>query len=234
MIEMIEEVLATTLVWDGTIYPRKSIDGMHVSQLADAIRAGQTFPPVIAERGSGRIIDGVHRWTAFKQVCGAEGKILCEFREYDSDADLFLDAIHLNTAHGLGLDRFEQVKCILQLEKMGITRERAAEAMRMTFERAEKMIAGKTAYRALPEGGVEAIPLKGSMVAFRGQTLNDKQLAANRTGGGMRPRYYVDQLISMVEAGICKSADAELLKRLAELQRVLGSHLSRGKAARAS
>jgi hypothetical protein len=53
--------LASALVIDFSIYPRQAIDDQHVSALAEVLRAGGTLPPIVAECGTLRTVDGMHR-----------------------------------------------------------------------------------------------------------------------------------------------------------------------------
>ncbi len=221
----VEEVSIALLVWDATLYPRQQISETHVNDIADALRAGASLPHIVIDAKSKRIVDGTHRWRAWRKIFGDESKMKCELREYASDAEMYLAAIDMNSAHGLDLSSFERVRCLLRMGELGIERETGLRALRMTAERAERMMSGRTAIRSLPGGGQETVPIKASMGSFCGQVLNKKQLAVNRMAGGMRPSYYIDLVIGLVEAGICKRGPEGLLRRLAKLRDVLADEL---------
>jgi hypothetical protein len=61
------------LVLDDEIYPRSGIDHRRVQMFADNLRDGFVFDPIHVqahpeEEGKYRILDGVHRWQAYKAV----------------------------------------------------------------------------------------------------------------------------------------------------------------------
>jgi DNA-binding CsgD family transcriptional regulator len=61
------------LVMDKEIYPRNAIDHRRVDMFAENMRDGFTFEPIDVEvhpeeRGKYRILDGVHRWQAYKAL----------------------------------------------------------------------------------------------------------------------------------------------------------------------
>ena len=61
------------LVLDKEIYPRNAIDHRRVDMFAENMRDGFTFEPIDVEvhpeeRGKYRILDGVHRWQAYKSL----------------------------------------------------------------------------------------------------------------------------------------------------------------------
>ncbi|HLZ92939.1 MAG TPA: hypothetical protein VKQ28_14595 [Candidatus Acidoferrum sp.] len=219
------ELAVTELIWDQTLYPRQQISEMHVNRIADAIRAGEALPHIVVDGKTKRIVDGTHRWKGWRKIFGDDSKIRCELREYGSDAEMYLAAIELNSAHGLDLSSFERTKCLLRMQELGIERETGLRALRMTEERAERMMSGRTAFRSLPGGGTEPVAIKAAMYSFRGQTLTKKQMAVNNYSGGMKASYYVDLVSGLVEAGICKDAPSELLRRLAKLRDLLNAAL---------
>jgi ParB/Sulfiredoxin domain len=224
----VQEVEVGKLVFESKLYPRMFPSEAHIRHLAESLRAGETFPPVTADDQRFILIDGVHRVNAWKKVYGEDAKIPCDLITAH-DAEIFRLAVEYNSAHGLGLTPFEETKCLLRFTELGITRDVALRALRITAEKAERMVQTKTAFRALPSGGKERIPLKGTMHNFRGETLNKKQEAVNRTAGGLRPHYYLDQLIGLVEAGLCERATEGTLRKLYELRDLLVEELPKGK-----
>ena len=66
-------ILMSDLVMDKEIYPRNVIDHRRVDMFAENMRDGFTFEPIDVEdhpekRGKYRILDGVHRWQAYKAL----------------------------------------------------------------------------------------------------------------------------------------------------------------------
>jgi hypothetical protein len=67
----------SSIILDEEIYPRKGIDQKRVGIFAENIRDGFNFDPIEVEPhpdrpGKYRLLDGVHRWSAFKAVGVAE------------------------------------------------------------------------------------------------------------------------------------------------------------------
>ena len=53
------------IVWDPSIYPRAKWSTATVDRYAEAIEAGDQFPPIVVEAGTRRLLDGKHRQLAY-------------------------------------------------------------------------------------------------------------------------------------------------------------------------
>ena len=67
----------SSIILDEEIYPRKGVDQKRIGIFAENIRDGFKFDPIEVEPhpdkpGKYRLLDGVHRWSAFKAVGVAE------------------------------------------------------------------------------------------------------------------------------------------------------------------
>lgn len=87
-----------TIVFDPKIYPRRSGSPATVSQYADAIAAGDVFPPIVLEPETNRLLDGWHRWQAHKQL-GLD-EIEVAWREVPNGIPPKLYAASLSVKHG--------------------------------------------------------------------------------------------------------------------------------------
>lgn len=219
-------IKAAELIWDTTIYPRQSVSSHHIGMLADALRAGEHLPPIVIESKTKRIVDGVNRWNAYRKVFGDACEIECDPHDYVDDRALFLDAIQLNTAHGLSLAQCEKTKCALTLESMGVAREEIMQVLRVTAETFDRLTA-QTAFR-VSDGG--RIPLKVPMRRLSGKTLTKKQEETNRYVGGMRPLYYVNCVVGLLESGVCDDGTSELSDALSRLRELLNHRRKRNAA----
>ena len=70
---MKEKISISDIVLDESIYPRERIDRKRVSLFAENMRDGFNFDPIVVEhhpekKGKYRILDGVHRWNACREV----------------------------------------------------------------------------------------------------------------------------------------------------------------------
>jgi len=218
------KIKATELVWDTTIYPREDVSSVQISSMVDSLRLGETLPPIIADEKTKAIIDGVHRWHAYRRFAGDDCLIECTLQQFETSADMFIAAMRTNSAHGLNMTPFEKKKCVLRALELNISREVITEALRISPETWDRFKA-TTAYRDDGAGNKIPIALKGSMADLSGKTLNKRQLEANEYAGGMPPTYYVNLLINLLEAGLASRASETLRDRLQKLHSLLESKL---------
>ena len=104
------------LIWDEAIYPRAAVSQKTVEAYVEALSIGAQFPPVRVQRVVNYtpggdvsatvmiIIDGVHRWHAFRQA-GRTDIPVVHFQEgvLDYEAaktELLLESAQNNTTHG--------------------------------------------------------------------------------------------------------------------------------------
>lgn len=204
------------LVWDQEIYPRVDISSVHVARMVSALEAGEKLPSIVIEKKKNRIVDGVHRWRAYRTFLGEEAEVQVDVREYKTDNEAFLAAIELNASHGLSLTPFEITRNAVRAQERGITLQMLASAVHVPLAKIERRLETNTGFgRKL---GM-MVALKASMTALAGKKLSEKQLDANRFSGGMRPLYYINQLIGLVEAGLCEwgsDKEREALRKLLE------------------
>jgi hypothetical protein len=69
------------IILDEEIYPRSGVDQKRVGIFAENIRDGFKFDPIEVQThpdltGKYRILDGVHRWSAYKAVGTAEPEVI--------------------------------------------------------------------------------------------------------------------------------------------------------------
>src|SRR5262245_29364171 len=89
---------------DDSIYPRTRVSGFNVQRMISALEAGLKLPPIVIEAEANRIVDGRHRYEAYSQQ-GLK-TIDVTKKSYASEADIYADAVRLNTGHGEPLDQF--------------------------------------------------------------------------------------------------------------------------------
>lgn len=63
-----ERVKLSDIKWDASIYPRSKWSTATVDRYADAMLAGDTFPALIVEAGTNRLLDGKHRMLAYEKI----------------------------------------------------------------------------------------------------------------------------------------------------------------------
>jgi len=207
------------IVLDPSISPRQELHSWpHVQHLADAIRAGETLPPILLEAGTRRLVDGRHRMEAVKQVHGDHAAIQAEERNFKSEAELFLAAVRANVTHGQVYSTYDRVRCWNKLLAYGIAPEVASATLSLTVERAEKLSVRRTAQ----DSTGEPVALKKTASHLAGATINERQREGIRRAGGHQAVFYVRQVINLLENDIADDSNDLLWTELERLYELLG------------
>lgn len=212
------------LILDYPLYPRHELNGTHVNEIKYAIEAGEVMPPVIAEAGTLRVVDGFHRLAAYGRLFGPDSIVDVELRSYANDADFFLDAVRLNTAHGRGLTAYDQARCHEILENMKVGLDVQASALRLTPQRLADLVVRKTALA--PGAIVTTVPIKATARHLAGKQLTVVQEQANDKAGGMNPLFYVNQVINVLQGDLVDWENVSLVEALARLRDILDAQVA--------
>lgn len=92
------ELAVADVVFDRDIYPRAEWSQSTVNRYAEAITGGDEFPPIVLEKGTNRLLDGMHRLQAHKQALRNEISVVWQDVPEDVPAKLF--AASLSARHG--------------------------------------------------------------------------------------------------------------------------------------
>lgn len=214
----IVKMKVSELVMDFELYPRTQIDGTHASHIAEAIRAGSTLPPLVADAKSKRLTDGFHRLRAYRTVNGDDAEVLVELVEYADEREMFLDSVRRNAAHGRALTPFDRNHVVVHAERLSIDLNAVADVLQV---RVEKLSSMKVDSRARLTGDSNDIPLKHTIRHMAGKRLTTKQAAANKRLGGMNQMFYVNQVITLIESDLLDTDNVELMKRVETLAELL-------------
>lgn len=218
----VERIPLAALVEDFSFYPRFQVDSVHVARLAEALRAGAEFPPIIADRASRRIVDGFHRRRAYLRVLGDSAVVAVVLRDYSTDADMLLDAIRCNAGHGRRLTPAEEVRAALLAREHKVSLALVADALAVRVE----ALTGRIE-RTVASGHVEHVVLKPAYRHLAGEKLTVEQELANKHAGGHQASFYARMLIELIEADAVNLADDVLVARLHRLYDVLGAWVAR-------
>lgn len=186
------KVAVSKIVLDDAIYPRSSVSEFNVNRLVAALKTGVKLPPIIVEAKTYRLVDGRHRYEAYKK----EGLKTIEVIEkvYASEADLFADAVRCNIGHGEPLDQYTVRNAIIRLTAYGYERERISEVVRLPIEQIEKIERG---FAAGQDG--KPVALKGGLNHLKGRTLDSQQIEINKHYSGGKAIFYVRQICELLE-----------------------------------
>lgn len=214
-------IKVASLVLDYNLYPRNNVDRHNVLSIKDAIASGATLPPIKVDQKSKRVVDGFHRAIAFKELDSEAEHDVIEQR-YKTEADMFLDAMRLNSHHGVKLDSCDRVHCVLIAERLEIPIDQVAGALHVPVDRLGTLRTNRTAKTT---GGL-SIPIKRTFQHMAGSKLTKVQQEVNERSSGLNQTFYVNQLIDMLEHEMLDKSNANLLDRLARLQDLIAQVLA--------
>jgi hypothetical protein len=206
-----------SLLLDEAIYPRSTVSDQRVGRLAEALRAGATLPPLVAETGKRRIVDGVHRSRAYLRVLGPDAEAPVEWRTYPDDAAAFKDAGLLNAAHGEPLSSLDLAHCLDVARRLHIPDGDLPDVLSLTIAKVEQMRGER--FATGPTG--EDVLLKRSTRHLAGQTLTLRQVAGNAQSSGMQLVFHINQVINALANGLVVADDAAVTARLHRLAELL-------------
>lgn len=219
-------VKATRLVWDTEIYPRENLDSVNMKSIEMALRAGVLIDPIVVDRKSNRIVDGVHRWKVYRRVRGDDCEVPVEYRTYANENLLWLDAVNSNKAHGRQFSPFEKVKIIEEGNRRKIKIELIAAALSMPQEE----MTVRTSRIAFMQGTKERVVLKHGFRHLAGKEITPAQAKENGGYAGRSVEFYIKQVLSAIRAGAIDLENEKTLKLLTELHECLDDVLETAKA----
>ena len=212
------------LVCDFTMYPRASVDGQHVHYMVAALEAGATLPPMIIDKKSRRIVDGFHRYRAYRRTEVEEVDVI--EKTYKDDKALFLDAVRFNAGHGRSLTTFDRTHCIIRANELRVDEELLAGALCITMDALGELRTGNTGRLRAVGGGGQSVPLKRTIRHMAGRTLSKAQGEANDKLSGMEQAFYVNQIITLIETNLLDRDNEQLMARLRVLEGLLAAEIA--------
>lgn len=211
---------ASTLVEDLGILPRQTIDDVLIRAFSEAILAGETLPPIIADRKTRIVVDGIHRRRAAIRAHGPAAMVMVMWRDYPDRGSMLLDAARINTRHGKRLSISDMMRVVVLADEMQISRTLVADALGVRAHVLDTMYRRIVAYDA----GHRPMPTKPAMRHMAGELLTPEQVMANKHLGGHQARYLVRQLIVLLEANAINWNDTVLVDRLRQVWQLLDVH----------
>lgn len=217
------------LVVDFSLYPRASVDSQQISYLRESDDAGCILPPIVIEKSSNRIVDGVHRYKMWLRKYDDKHKIPVIEKSYSTESELLLDAIRLNAPHGRMLDTHDKAHCIILAEKLHIPDDELASALSLTIEKVGKLKTGRIGELHIGKT-ISHIPLKNTIRHMSGKSLTKAQSEANQQLGGMNQVFYVNQVILLLDNNLIDFNNENLISRMIVLKEKLNKLLKTKKA----
>ena len=217
---------ATEPIIDFGIYPRMETDTNHIRYLQIAHEGGAKLPPIVVDKKSLRIVDGIHRTKMYRRI-DKNMEIEVIEKDYKSDVEMFADAIRLNAHHGRNLSPFDRTHCILRAEELGLTVEETAAALSMTVEAVGELKTDRVGKLKVAGKKPQEIPIKRTISHMAGKHLTSRQVEANERLGGMNQGFYVNQLIELIESNLIDTANEQLCERLKVLSELLDDFVAK-------
>lgn len=211
-------IKASSLVLDHDLYPRHEVQSYNVHQMVESLEAGAELPPVLADRKSKRVIDGWHRIKAHLRHLGPDADIEVILKAYESEAEMYVEAMALNAPHGTKLTAFDRVRCIVRAKELGIDEITVAKALNITVQKVGEI---KVQKLGLIDG--KQVPLKRTSAHFAGREMTKEQVEGNEKAGGPHQLFFVNQVMIMLESDTVNWDNEQLIKRLRELHELLGN-----------
>ena len=220
------KVALASLIFDGTVYPRHSVDMSHVADIARAIEAGQEIPLPVVERKTKRIVDGWHRCKAYQKILGRGGEIEADLRSYPDELTLLKDAVRLNSGQGRKLDQQDRTRSAIMLEQAGMPVTEIADTLRTTENRVRELLVRVVLVRPKGGGDPERQPAKPVTYPASGagpRELSEAQYQVMQSSNGHRTAQTVTQLTAELESGVTDLTAPGLPGKLWRLHDVIAS-----------
>ena len=218
----IETVEASSLVLDMNLYPRHHMDQQTISDYVEALRSGATFPPVIADKKSRRVVDGWKRTTAALRFGGATATIEVEFRSYPSESAMLLEAIHLNAVHGERLTHYDMRRCVILCEELKVPPAKIAAALNLTLEKFTR-ISESEIHRDEEGLPVAAAKQSSTHLIEQEKPITDRQSSALKGMIGMGQTAVINQVIRLIEGRLLNKSDERIMAALEKLYGLLNT-----------
>lgn len=202
---------ASELIEDFSVYPRNCVFDGHVYDIAEALRAGTIFPPLVADRATKRMTDGFHRRRGNIAVFGDDAEVEVMLIDFASDADMVRDAITRNAIHGRRLTTADIARCALLAKRFKISREQLSELLHITRDKLKDITA-----RRVANGANGQVVVRRAQEHLGGRRLTKAQEAVSGHVGGLTAMHHVNMLIKLIESKSLPD-DERLFERLRQL-----------------
>ena len=125
-----KKIKLSEIVFDAAAYPRAQPRGTTVEQYADALRAGETFPPIDLDAQGLVLLDGYHRWKAHQETGATE--IEARLIRLEGTPRLLYAAAR-NAMHGDRLAAAEKREVARQMAEQGVSQSEIQRALRVSI-----------------------------------------------------------------------------------------------------
>ena len=249
------KVKAAELVLDTALYPRSSINHIHIDQMMQALRVGRTLPLIlVTEKNDGVpkniIVDGVHRLRAYQRLYGEGVEIVVETRSFESLHEVYLASLELNSDPKRAFSPHEIAAALIKGVQMGIGVSVLANRLAITEGRARRYIEKRSSPRMVETvaedgskvttkqivmnnvaqtSGGEDIALKSPLLWLAGYVLTPAQEEANQRSDGMSLKWHLGQTYMLLTHEAVDVSNEDERELMVEVRKEIGEWLKRHK-----
>jgi hypothetical protein len=217
---MIETVEVSSLVLDMNLYPRHHLDQQTIADYVEAMKSGVTFPAIIADKKSRRVVDGWKRTQAALRFAGPTAKLEVEFRTYADEKVLLLEAIHLNAIHGERLTHYDMRRCVILCEQLHVPAAKIAAALNLTLDKFKRI--SETEVHRDQEGNPVSAAKQSSMhLIDQDKPITDRQNSALAGMIGSGQTFTINQVSRLIEGRLLNKSDERIMAALERLYGLL-------------
>lgn len=119
------------------LYPRRGLDMVHVSHLQEAIRAGETLPPIVVNEDM-VLLDGAHRREALLREFGPDAEHEVQVVQARG-VEALAYAARINARHGLRLSAADQALVAARLLEAGLPEIEVASVLGISVVRLQNL-----------------------------------------------------------------------------------------------
>lgn len=199
----------------------RKVNPVFVSRYRQAMRQGDTFPPLIITKDH-VIVSGNHRYEAYCAEYPEDHKIECTIETFDSEAAMIERAVRDNARHGNPLDGISRKRAILKLIELGRKEEEVAKLLGCSVKHITQL-AGQ--YVIVRGNGKK--PVKRGLEHMSGKTISKKQYDDhNNRDRAMNVSSQCEQLIRWLDNGWVDLDDPENIEALANLGEAIDKNVT--------
>lgn len=160
----------------------------------------------------------MHRRLALLKVYGEESTAAVDLRKYKSDAELYMEAVALNSAHGRPLSRQDQTRIVLRLREFGVETQKIAMNLHIPEPTVEKL-----AMRIVMDVSGASVPAKRGLEHMHGQQFTQQQMAAMSSVRSAEVGRLCIELRKLLEAELVDLSDEQTVRQLVSLSEAIAA-----------
>lgn len=122
---IVKNIKLSQVVFDESLYPRKEHDPVTVQKYTSCLDEIEQSEKFITVSHDFRLLDGKHRWLAYRTVYESEPdkEIPVYIDDTVGESQLFKVAVRLNSQHGYQLSQADKKECAITMYRMKFTPE---------------------------------------------------------------------------------------------------------------